>query len=150
MKTLRNNLSNHALSSVDNNLVPNPRVLASSAQICITNLRLRTFIGFNPEETAKQQDVVINIKITHNTLSGIYDDIVEDALNYKVITKRVIACVEDGRFLLLEKLVGDVLDICAEHEAVTSASVKIDKPHALRFADSVSLEMQYTSNLTQH
>ena len=70
-------------------------------------------------------------------------DDVADALNYKIITKKVIQHVEEGRFLLLEKLVADVLDICREHPTVTLARVTIDKPHALRFADSVSLSLEY-------
>jgi D-erythro-7,8-dihydroneopterin triphosphate epimerase len=35
----------------------------SSATINIRNLRLRTLIGFNPEEMVKKQDVVLNIEI---------------------------------------------------------------------------------------
>jgi D-erythro-7,8-dihydroneopterin triphosphate epimerase len=35
----------------------------SNATINIHNLRLRTYIGFNPEELEKQQDVVINLEI---------------------------------------------------------------------------------------
>ena len=35
------------------------------ATIRIVNLRLRTFIGFNPDEREKQQDVVINAEIEH-------------------------------------------------------------------------------------
>ena len=75
--------------------------------------------------------------------NGCLDDVVEDALNYKTITKAIIKHVESGRFLLLEKLVADVLGICSEHESVTYAKVKIDKPHALRFADSVSLSLDF-------
>jgi D-erythro-7,8-dihydroneopterin triphosphate epimerase len=145
MKASQNKPSTHTLVSVGQNFAPRKRVLASTAKICISNLRLRTLIGFNPDERTKKQDVIVNINVTYRTNPGIYDDVVESALNYKTITKRVIACVEEGRFLLLEKLVGDVLDICAEHEDVTAASVRIDKPHALRFADSVSLEMQYST-----
>ena len=37
----------------------------------------------------------------------------------------------------------DVIDICAELEDVTFAKVKVDKFHALRFADYVSLTMEY-------
>ena len=37
--------------------------LISEAKINISNLRLRTFIGFNPEEQAKQQDIIINADI---------------------------------------------------------------------------------------
>jgi D-erythro-7,8-dihydroneopterin triphosphate epimerase len=116
---------------------------AAEATINIRNLRLRTFIGFNPDETTKQQDVVINIEIAYAIGGSVLDDRVEDALDYKVITKQVIEHVEEGRFLLLEKLVADVLGICSAHPAVRRARVTIDKPHALRFADSVSLTLEY-------
>ena len=117
----------------------------STATIKIQNLRLRTYIGFNPEEQAKQQDVVINASIQHKVSAQTFDDSVEHALNYKVITKKIIQCVEQGRFLLLEKLVADLLQICAGHPEVTWASMTVDKPHALRFADSVSLTMEYVN-----
>ena len=120
--------------------------IAPVATIRVHDLRLRTFIGFNPDERAKQQDVVINIEIEHRTKPGIFEDRVEAALNYKTITKSVIEHVEAGKFLLLEKLVGDVLAICADDASVTRARVRIDKPHALRFADSVSLTMEYRAD----
>jgi D-erythro-7,8-dihydroneopterin triphosphate epimerase len=113
------------------------------ATINIRNLRLRTFIGFNPEEREKKQDVVINIDIRYRMAAAVLDDCVEDALNYKVITKDVIECVEQGRFLLLEKLVGDVLAVCSGHPDICWSRVTIEKPHALRFADSVSLTLEY-------
>ena len=40
---------------------------------------------------------------------------VNDALNYRTITKSIIAHVEGNRFSLLEKLTQDVLDIAREH-----------------------------------
>lgn len=115
---------------------------AIDATIRITNLRLRTYIGFNDEERNKQQDVIINIAIRYPADKAASSDQVSDALNYKTVTKKVIQHVEEGRFLLLEKLVADVLDICCEHHWVSYAAVTIDKPHALRFADSVSLTLE--------
>ena len=115
----------------------------SNAIIKITNLRLRTFIGFNLEERQKMQDVVINIEIHYPAQNAIREDNVEEALNYKKITKAVIQHVEEGRFLLLEKLVSDILDISSDHAWVQFARVTVDKPHALRFADSVSLSLEY-------
>ncbi len=114
----------------------------SNAIIRITNLRLRTYIGFNPEEREKLQDVVINIEIHYPAEKAAITDDVEKALNYKTVCKDIIQHVEEGHFLLLEKLVGDVLNIAAEHPWVTFSSVTIDKPHALRFADSVSLTLE--------
>ncbi len=116
------------------------------ATINITNLRLRTLIGFNPDERVKKQDVVLNIEIAYAISEAALEDSVEHALNYKTITKKVIAHVEDGQFLLLEKLVADVLAICSEHPSVHRARVTIDKPHALRFADSVSLTLDYAAD----
>ena len=113
------------------------------AEINITNLRLRTYIGFKPEEKENKQDVVINVSIAYHMGPGIIDDEVEDALNYRDICKKIIHHVETGRFLLLEKLVTDLVGICSEHPTVDHARVTVDKPHALRFADSVSISLEY-------
>lgn len=117
------------------------------ATINVRNLRLRTIIGFNPEEREKKQDVVINLEISYRINAAVIEDHVESALNYKVITKQVIQLVEEGEFLLLEKLAAEVLDLSSRHPGVEHARVTIDKPHALRFADSVSISLEY--NLDQ-
>lgn len=114
-----------------------------NATIRIRDLRLRTFIGFNPEEKTKKQEVVINLEISYPANRAVFEDRVEDALNYKTITKEIIDLVENGRFLLLEKLVADVLAVCSRHPETHFARVTIDKPHALRFAESVSLSLEY-------
>lgn len=123
--------------------------LATQATINVTNLRLRTYIGFNPEERAKKQDVVVNIEITYRMPPAVLDDQVQEALNYKSVTKRVIRHVEEGRFLLLEKLVADLLEICSDYADVTHSRVTVEKPHALRFADSVSLTLEYRPETRQ-
>ena len=122
------------------------RRAARHATINVRNLRLRTYIGFNPEETEKRQDIVVNMEIDYRIAGDVLEDRVEDALNYKTITKQVIRHVEQGRFLLLEKLVADVLDICSALPSVERAQVTVDKPHALRFADSVSLTLEYRAD----
>jgi D-erythro-7,8-dihydroneopterin triphosphate epimerase len=115
----------------------------TNAIIRITNLRLRTFIGFNPEELVNKQDVVINIEIHYPGHTACETDVVDEALNYKTVCKQVIHHVENNRFKLLEKLTADVLSIAADHPSVTRAVVTVDKPHALRFADSVSLTLEW-------
>ncbi len=116
----------------------------SEAAINISNLRLRTFIGFNPDEKSKQQDVIVNAEIRYRADPAFSSDDEGDALNYKVITKRMIQHIEQGRFHLLEKLTADLLAIATESERVSFAQIKVDKPHALRFADSVSVTLSAT------
>lgn len=111
------------------------------ATIRIKNLRLRTHIGIKEEEIQNRQDVVINAVIRYRADKAVAFNHIEQALNYRTITKQVIAHVEDNRFLLLERMTREVLDLIMAHEPVLTAQVEIDKPHALRFADSVSITL---------
>ena len=113
------------------------------ATINVRNLRVRTFIGFNPEERLKKQDIVINMEIDHLLSPGALEDKVDSALNYKTITKQVIDHVEQGRFLLLERLAAEITDLCSQHPRVKRCRVTVDKPHALRFADSVAVTLEH-------
>ncbi|RJG47472.1 dihydroneopterin triphosphate 2'-epimerase [Motilimonas pumila] len=115
----------------------------SQAIINICDLRLRTFIGFNPEEQSKMQDIVINAEIHYPANKARDSDLIDQALNYKDVTKAIIELVEHGRFMLLEKLVDDILQLCHQHPWVTFTKVRVDKPHALRFADSVALTLSW-------
>lgn len=117
-------------------------MILDEAEINITNLRLRTYIGFNPEETEKKQDVVINASIRYPATQACQSDSELQALDYKIITKSVIQLVESGRFKLLEKLTADVLELIMGFDQVTACRVSIEKPHALRFADSVSITLR--------
>ena len=113
------------------------------AKIRIKNLLIRTYIGFNPEELVNKQDVIINLEIEADIPEqAMESDEPVNILDYKVMTKRVIALVQEGRFKLLEVLTKKILDLIMEDEKVRWAKVEVDKPHALRFAESVSLEME--------
>lgn len=115
--------------------------MTTEACIRIKNLRLRTFIGINDDEIRKKQDVIVNIKIHFNADHAVHSTAIEHTLNYKTITKEVIHLVEEGRFALLEKMTNEVLDLIMDHPEVRQAEVEVDKPHALRFADSVSITL---------
>ncbi|MBB3189339.1 dihydroneopterin triphosphate 2'-epimerase [Halomonas cerina] len=111
------------------------------ATIRIKNLRLRTHIGIKDDEIRNRQDVVINAVIRYRAHKAVEFNRIEQALNYRTITKEMIALVEDRRFLLLERMTREVLDLIMSHSPVLTAQVEIDKPHALRFADSVSVTL---------
>lgn len=113
------------------------------ATIRIKDLRLRTFIGFNEEEKIKKQDVTVNIVLHYDASVAAQSDSVDDACNYKILTKKIITLVENQSFDLLEKMAADIIAVIREADKVLEATVEIDKPHALRFADSVSVEMRY-------
>ena len=116
-------------------------------KIKVKNLLLRTYIGFNPGEQENKQDVIINFEIeTEIPQEALKTDDPDKILDYKTITKKIIELVQNGRFNLLEVLTKRILELIMEDERVKRAKVEVDKPHALRFAGSVSLEMQQIRN----
>lgn len=112
------------------------------AKVRIKDLLLRAYIGIKEEEINNQQDVLINVALTYDASEAVNRNEISAALNYRTITKQIIRHVDGNRFALLERLTHEVLTIVMEHEAVQWAEVEIDKPHALRYAESVSVCLQ--------
>lgn len=112
------------------------------ATVRIKDLLLRAYIGIKDDEVSNQQDVLINVHLTYDATGAIYRNEISAALNYRTITKQIIGHVDGNRFALLERLTHEVLSIIMDYQAVTWARVEIDKPHALRYSDSVSISLQ--------
>ena len=112
------------------------------ALIRIKDLLIRTIIGFNPDERKNRQDVLINIEIEVDTQKAIETDDPDGIYDYKAITKSVISLVQESQFNLLEKLTHEIISLIMKDERVKRARVEVDKPHALRFAESVSVVME--------
>jgi len=110
-----------------------------SMKIHIKNLRLKTIIGINDLERAEKQDVIVNVEVELDASRATETDRIEDTINYKTLTKRIISEVELSEFYLLEKLAHHILNIVLEDKKVIRGTVEVDKPHALRFANSVSV-----------
>jgi D-erythro-7,8-dihydroneopterin triphosphate epimerase len=111
--------------------------------IRVKDLSLRTFIGFKPHEKKHKQDVLIQLKVEVETSMVEHnDDYQADGFyDYRSMTKSVIKLVEESRFDLLEALTRKVLDEIMSNPLVKKAKVEIEKPHALRYSRTVSVEM---------
>jgi FolB domain-containing protein len=112
-------------------------------KIIIKDLLLRGILGINPDERVKRQDILVNIVLYADIRAAAESDDIEDAVNYKTITKQVIERVEAGSDFLVEKLVSDIAHmILTQHPTVQKVQVRVEKPGALRFADSVGVEIE--------
>lgn len=118
-----------------------PRLEPGMARIRIKDLRVRTYIGIKEEEIVNKQDVLINLTILYPSVEAVRDNDIEHALNYRTITKAVIRHVEEHRFALLERMTQEILDLVMANPDVRYAEVEVDKLHALRFAESVSITL---------
>jgi len=121
----------------------NNSIRINMSLIRIKNLRVSTFIGFNPEELVNKQEVLINLEILVDVPGeAMAKDEPFGIFDYKTITKKTISLVSSGQFKLLEVLTKKILDQVMEHELVRWARVEVDKPHALRYSESVSVELE--------
>jgi len=109
--------------------------------IRIKDLRLQTIIGTYEHERHDKQNVVINVAIeTDGSRAGQSDDL-NDTLNYVVIRDRIVQEVQTSQYFLLEKIATRILEIVMDEPKVISATVEVDKPGALHYADSVSVSV---------
>ena len=109
----------------------------------VENLRLRSYIGFIDWETEKLQDVIISFSFKYDTAMAAKSDDVQDAVDYKKITKGIIDFVDHQSFHLIEALANKIYNyIQIADSAIQEITVRVEKPHALRFADNVLVEIE--------
>ena len=110
-------------------------------QVMIRDLSIQGILGINPEERTTKQEILVNAMLWVDTRrAGVTDDI-EDAVNYRTIAKKMIAHIEQGEPMLVERLVQELADICLADSRVERVDVSVEKPGALRFARSVGINI---------
>lgn len=114
-------------------------------QVFIRDLLLRGIVGINAEERVNRQDILINVTMWADTSGAARSDDIVDAVNYMTVAKRIISHVEEGEPMLVERLVQEIADICLDSDArVAEVEVTVEKPGALRFAESVGVTIHRT------
>lgn len=113
-------------------------------KILIKNLLVRGIVGINPEERVNKQDILITITMFASIRQAGQSDDINDAVNYKNVAKRVIQHVENSADFLVEKLITDIARLILTEFFVQKVVVKLEKPGALRFAQSVGVEIERT------
>lgn len=109
--------------------------------IRIQGLLVRCIVGVYEEERKKQQDIILHIALHADLRTPCGNDRIEDTVDYKSVKKAVFHLVENSSFFLIERLAEAVAQCCLEHSRVRRVEVQVEKPGALRFAQSVSVEI---------
>lgn len=110
--------------------------------IDINDLHLRTIIGINPDERVNRQDVFVNVTLETDCRAAADSDDIADAVNYRDLCKNIIDHVESSQYLLVERLADRIARIVLADQRVSWVRVRVDKPGALRFAQSVAVTVE--------
>ncbi|MDA9078638.1 dihydroneopterin aldolase [Gammaproteobacteria bacterium] len=107
--------------------------------IYIHNLKVQTIIGIFGWERKVRQEVSIDLELSFDCAKAAKTDSIESTLDYKSITKGVIAFVEASSFQLQESLAEGIAALVKENYGVESLKLRVSKPGALRHADDVGV-----------
>jgi len=111
-------------------------------KVIIKNLLVRGIIGVNDWERKRPQDILINITLFTDTRRAAETDNINDCVNYSTVSKKVQAHAETAERLTVEALANDLAEICLEEKGVQKVVIRIEKPGAVRFAESVGVEIE--------
>lgn len=112
-----------------------------SDKIYLKNITVNILIGINPEEKINKQTVIISAVLNTDCKKAALSDDIADAVDYSVIHDEIVEHANSTHYDLIETLAENVAAICLKSEAVKKCKVRIDKPEALEFAESVAVEI---------
>jgi FolB domain-containing protein len=111
-------------------------------KIIIRNLSARGIIGLNDWEREKPQEILINIEIFANIRAAGENDEIGSSVNYRTVAKKVLAHAETAGRLTVEALAEDIARIALAEPNAVRVKVRVEKPGAVRFAESVGVEIE--------
>ncbi|MBK9927142.1 MAG: dihydroneopterin aldolase [Anaerolineales bacterium] len=111
-------------------------------KVIIKNLLVRGIIGVNEDERKRAQDILINATLFTDTHRAAETDDINDCVNYSTMSKRIMSHAETAERFTVEALAGDLAKLCLEETGVQKVIVRVEKPRAVRFVESVGVEIE--------
>ena len=108
-------------------------------RVFIENLNVETIIGIFDWEREIRQTVSIDLEMEFDIRKAAESDAIEDTLDYKSVSKRLIHFVEDSEFQLVEALAESCATIILEEFSVNWLRLKLGKPGAVRGSSAVGV-----------
>ena len=122
-------------------LAPRPSPLLMDL-VFIEDLRIETVIGIYDWERKIRQVVALDLEMAFDNRKPAASDRIEDTLNYKAVSKRLTAFIEESSFQLVETLAERCAEIVREEFGVSWLRLKLSKPGAVRGSKAVGVVIE--------
>ena len=116
-----------------------PGVRRKMDLVFLKNLEIETFIGIYDWEQDQKQKVYIDLDMASDVAAAAATERIEDALDYKAVSKRLKSYVSENRFQLVETLAERIARIIREEFDVPWVRVKVNKKGAITGAGDVGV-----------
>ena len=110
--------------------------------IFIRELRIETVIGIYDWERQIKQVVCIDLEMGTDIRKAAASDSIEDALNYKMVAKRLLQFVGDSQFFLVETLGERIAELVMTEFEVPWLRLTLSKPGAVRGSREVGIVIE--------
>ncbi len=111
-------------------------------KVIIKNILARGIIGIRDWEREKPQNIIINLELYSEQRARGATDEISICIDYSNMTKKVISLAETAKRFTVEALAEDIAGLCLEDPRVLKTTVRVEKPGAVRFAESAGVEIE--------
>jgi dihydroneopterin aldolase len=116
--------------------------LYSGDRIFLRGLTAECVIGFIDWERRVKQTVVVDLELPVDCRQAAVNDDVADTVDYKKVSKRVLAFIEASEFKLVETLAQRLALLILEEFAIEWIRLSINKPGAIRNSRDVGVSIE--------
>lgn len=110
--------------------------------VFIEDLRIETIIGIYDWERTTRQTVAFDIEMAFDNTAPAASERIEDTLNYKAVSKRLIAFVQASEFQLVETLAEQCATIIRSEFGVRWLRLKLSKLGAVTGSRAVGVVIE--------
>ena len=109
--------------------------------VFIKDFIIEEIIGFYKHEKEKKQKIIFNIVLDIDQSSLPDEKDIKSIVDYEKITNKLENLAKSKKYNFLESLAEDSFKVIFEDKRINSIKIKIEKPDAIKNADSVGVEV---------
>jgi len=122
-------------------LKPDNKKSSIRRAVFIKDFIIQEIIGIHEHEKTKKQKIKFNIVVNVNQNTVPDEKDIKSIVDYEKITNKLENLVKNKKYNFLESLAEDSFKEIFEDKRINSVKIKIEKPDAIKNADSVGVEV---------
>ena len=122
-------------------LKPDNKKSSIRRTVFIKDFIIQEIIGIHEHEKTKKQKIKFNIVVDVNQNTVPNEKNIKSIVDYEKITNKLENLVKNKKYNFLESLAEDSFKEIFEDKRINSVKIKIEKPDAIKNADSVGVEV---------
>ena len=127
-------------------LKPDNKKSSIRRTVFIKDFIIQEIIGIHEHEKTKKQKIKFNIVVNVNQNTVPDEKDIKSIIDYEKITNKLENLVKNKKYSFLESLAEDSFKEIFEDKRINSVKIKIEKPDAIKNADSVGVEVFKSRN----